>query len=238
MRASPCGMVLEGGAGGRTLVAGAARAAAQRLRAARTGGGGVPVSQEIAASPGDITRLLAVVGREPGAEDRLFELIYARLHEMARGAMRGERANHTLQATALVSEAYVRLIGSDGVSWQDRGHFFRVAAECMRRILIDHARQRGALKRGGGCTRLPLDVAELATEEGAGDLLALDEALAQLAEEEPRAAEIVKLRVFAGLTAEQAAEAMGLSTRTVMREWAFARARLFELIAGEEGGAR
>ena len=144
--------------------------------------------------------------------------------------MREERAAHTLQATALVHEAYVRLVGAEGIEWESRAHFFRVAAEAMRRILIDHARKKGAQKRGGGARGIPLTIASLADDADPADFLALHEAIQQLEQEDARAAEIVKLRFFAGLSVADTVRVLGLSERTVMREWAFARARLSQLL--------
>jgi RNA polymerase sigma factor (TIGR02999 family) len=148
--------------------------------------------------------------------------------------MREERAAHTLQATALVHEAYMRLVGDANISWQSRGHFFRAAAEAMRRILIDHARKRKAQKRGGGRIGLPISVVDLAEDNDPAQVLALDEALKTLEAEDERAAVIVQLRFFAGLSVDETADATGLSRRTVLREWAFARARLFELLATDQ----
>jgi len=177
-----------------------------------------------------VTRLLAEIPERDDAAGELMPLVYEQLHAIARQRMREERAGHTLQATALVHEAYMRLVGDAAISWQSRGHFFRMAAEAMRRILIDHARKRKAHKRGGGRSALPISVVDLAAVDDPDRILALDEALEQLEREDERAAHIVQLRFFAGLSVDDTAEAMGISRRTVMREWAFARARLFELL--------
>jgi RNA polymerase sigma factor (TIGR02999 family) len=178
-----------------------------------------------------VTRLIAQLGASPDARDRLLEVVYRKLHDIAERHMGDERAGHTLQATALVHEAYVRLLGDHEMTWQDRGAFFAAAAEAMRRILIDHARRRGSAKRGAGKKPAALsDVAELAAAQDPGEILALDEALTRLSREDARAARVVELRFFAGLEVEETARALGLSERTVMREWAFARARLFELL--------
>lgn len=177
-----------------------------------------------------VTRLLAEIPDRGEAASELMPLVYEQLHAIARQRMREERAAHTLQATALVHEAYMRLVGDAEISWQSRGHFFRMAAEAMRRILIDHARKRKAQKRGGGKSGLPISVVDLASVDDPDRVLALDEALTTLEEEDPRAAQIVQLRFFAGLSVDDTAESMGISRRTVMREWAFARARLFELL--------
>lgn len=177
-----------------------------------------------------VTRLLAEISDRGDAAGELMPLVYEQLHAIARQRMREERAGHTLQATALVHEAYMRLVGDAEISWQSRGHFFRMAAEAMRRILIDHARKRKAQKRGGGKAGLPISVVDLASVDDPDRVLALDEALNTLEAEDARAAQIVQLRFFAGLSVDDTAEAIGISRRTVMREWAFARARLFELL--------
>src|SRR5262249_19377511 len=149
---------------------------------------------------------------------------------IARRRMSAERHEHTLQATALVHEAYLRLLGDDGaaLAWSSRAHFFSAAAEAMRRILIEHARGRGRVKRGGGRKRGPVDVIDLASAENPEDILALDAAICRLEERDPQAARIVRLRFYAGLSVEEAAEALGISPRTVKRDWAFARAWLYE----------
>ena len=161
-------------------------------------------------------------------------LLYEELRKLAAHKLSLEKPGQTLQATALVHEAYLRLVGGEQTrDWDSRGHFFAAAAEAMRRILIDRARHKQTRKAGGGQRRLDLDDIEPALEEGNGDrLLALDEALRQLEAEEPRKAELVKLRFFAGLTAEQAAAALGVSLRTANRHWAFARAWLLDAIGG------
>src|ERR1043166_3562606 len=176
-----------------------------------------------------LTQLLRQVGAgDRGAADRLLPLIYEQLRAIAQQRMAGERQFHTLQATALVHEAYLRLMGDRNVSWADRGHFFHAAARAMRRILIEYARQRGRLKRGGECKRLPLERVDLAVEEDPESLLALDAAICRLEEQDARAARLVKLRFFAGLSIEETAEAMGISPRTVKREWTYARAWLYQ----------
>jgi RNA polymerase sigma factor (TIGR02999 family) len=182
------------------------------------------------AEPSDVTRLLNELPVRPGASDELFPLVYEELRSLARSRMRNERLEHTLQATALVHEVFVRLVGVDLPSFEGRRHFFRVAAEAMRRVLIDHARKRDSLKRGGPRRAIPLHAIELAAESDNDDLLVVDDAIQKLAGEDARAAEIVNLRFYAGLSTEDIAEALQISERTVMREWAFARARLFELL--------
>ena len=180
-----------------------------------------------------LTRLLGEAGTgDRDAAARLLPLVYDELRALAARKMRQEQAGHTLQATALVHEAYVRLVGDQGggaeaARWDGRWHFFAAAAEAMRRILVDRARRRDRVKRGGGRRRLSLDQMELTVDEPPDDLLALDEALEALATEHPEKAQLVKLRYFAGLTTEQAAEALGVSVRTAGRDWAYARAWLF-----------
>ena len=183
----------------------------------------------------EVTRILRQIDRRSDAAEELLPLVYEQLRAIAQRRMREERASHTLQATALVHEAFVKLVGSaEQPGWESRAHFFSVAAEAMRRILIDHARKRKSVKRGGGAKPIPLSVVDLATEHDPAQILALNEALETLEAEDARAAEVVKLRFFAGLSVEETAETMGISERTAMREWAFARARLYELLAVEE----
>jgi len=182
-----------------------------------------------------VTRLLhaAAQGAE-GASDALLRVVYAELHAIAQVRMRQERSGHTLQATALVNEAYVRLLGRDDKKWEGRGHFFRAAAEAMRKILIDHARGRNAQKRGGGKAALSIsNVADAAAQDSAG-FLALDEAIERLVKVDPVAGEIVRLKFFAGLPDEAVADALGISDRTVRREWAFARGWLREALEQSE----
>jgi RNA polymerase sigma factor (TIGR02999 family) len=183
-----------------------------------------------------VTLLLEAVARgESGAPDRLLELVYAELRGLAAGRMAREGAGHTLQATALVHEAWMRLAGDSGPRFEDRAHFFGAASQAMRRILVERARRVRREKHGGAQRREPLEQAEaeLARETPSGvDLIALDEALAALEEHDPRMAQIVSLRYFAGLSVEQAAEALGLSPRTVKREWSLARAWLFRRMGG------
>ena len=181
-----------------------------------------------------VTRLLREFDQRDDAAETLLPLVYEQLRAIAQARMAGERDGHTLQATALVHEAYLRLVGGEDVAWESRAHFFAAAAQAMRRILIDHARKRGSAKRGGGRASVPMSVVDLAVESDPAQILALDEALTTLEADDPRAAEVVKLRFFGGLSAEETAELMGLSLRTVMREWAFARARLFEAL--DSGG--
>jgi RNA polymerase sigma factor (TIGR02999 family) len=161
------------------------------------------------------------------AADALLPLVYEQLRAIAQERMSHERPGHTLQATALVHEAYVKLVGAGDIPWSGRAGFFRAASEAMRRILIDHARRRGALKREGPPVRATLhDVADLAAGADSDEILAFDEAFLRLEGEHPQAAAVVRLRFYAGLSVEQTAEALALSPRTVNREWTFARAWL------------
>jgi RNA polymerase sigma factor (TIGR02999 family) len=179
----------------------------------------------------DVTRILDAIARgEPQASGALLPLVYDELRRLAAQRLARESSGQTLEATALVHEAYVRLVGDDGNRpWDSRGHFFAAAAEAMRRILVENARRKHRLKHGGGRARKPLDLDHIAAPEPdrrPDDLLALDEALGKLADVDPRAAELVKLRYFAGLTIPQAAEVLGISPRTANLAWSYARAWL------------
>jgi RNA polymerase sigma-70 factor, ECF subfamily len=176
----------------------------------------------------DVTKILAdACEGDAAAAERLLPLVYEELRAIAARHLRQERAGHTLQPTALVHEAYMRLIDQNSVRWNGRSHFLAVAAMAMRRVLVNHARDRRRLKRGGPeMKRVPLDDAVGVLEERAGDLEALDAALTRLAAMDPQQARIVELRFFGGLTAPETAEAMGISERTVHREWSLARAWL------------
>jgi RNA polymerase sigma factor (TIGR02999 family) len=166
---------------------------------------------------------------DPDASSKLISLVYRELHAIAAAMMARERPGQTLQATALVHEAYLRLFGDGTPQWENRRHFFAAAAEAMRRILVENARRKGRLKRGGEFRRVELDGAAEPISAGRGeDLLDLDEALAVLAAEAPEKAELVKLRYFAGLSADEAARCLGISKATADRHWAFARAWLYE----------
>ncbi len=179
---------------------------------------------------GAVTRLCAAIEQgQPRASEQLLPLVYDELRRLARARLASEPSGQTLQATALVHEAYLRLVGSDqGVAWDGRGHFFAAAAEAMRRILVERARRKRRLRHGGGLGRIDLDRVASVDDDTADDLLALHEALDQLTAEEPVVAEVVKLRYFAGLTTEQAAVALGISLRTANRHWSFARAWLYQ----------
>jgi RNA polymerase sigma-70 factor (ECF subfamily) len=176
----------------------------------------------------DVTQmLLAWSAGEPGAEERLFPLVYDELKLMARRYLRREREGHTLQPTALVNEAYLRLIDQTRVSWQNRAQFFGVAATMMRRILVNHARSLAAGKRGGAARRLSIRDATVSTEQDATDLLALDEALTRLAAIDERKSRVVELLYFGGLENREAAEVLGVSDKTVERDWRMARLWLY-----------
>lgn len=170
------------------------------------------------------------------AAEALFPIIYGELRDLAGRVLRGERPGHTLQPTALVHEAWLRLIGQQDATFNDRGHFLSVAAMAMRRILVNHAKARGAAKRGGGAPVVVLDEALAVFEDRAVDLIALDEAIDRLAEIDDRQARVVELRFFTGLSVDETAQVMDISPRTVHREWLMARAWLRGAIADEEGG--
>lgn len=176
----------------------------------------------------DVTRLLgAMEGGDARAGDELLPLVYDQLRRIAQQKMAQERPDHSLQATALVHEVYLRLVGEEDVKWVNRAHFFAAAAEAMRRILVESARSRGRLKRGGERKRMPLSVVDLAAENDPAEILALSDALERLEKQDPRMAKLVMLRFFSGLSVEETASAMEMSPRTVKREWAIARAWLF-----------
>jgi RNA polymerase sigma factor (TIGR02999 family) len=163
------------------------------------------------------------------AANQLLPAVYEQLRAIAQRNMNSERAGHPLQATALVHEAYMRLLGDEEgnqIAWDSRGHFYVAAAEAMRRILIEHARGRDRIKRGGGRKRVPLNVVDLASEDDAEEILAVDEAFHRLEQEDPSAAQVVRLRFYAGLSVEETAKVMNISPRSVAREWAYARAWL------------
>lgn len=186
-------------------------------------------------NPQDITGYLeAWRNGDQAAFDRLLELVHAELRRLARLQMRRERPGHTLDPTALVNEAYMRLAGRADVPWRDRAHFFAVCAQVMRHVLVDHARARGREKRGGDAVRIPLEGPALLTPNRAEELVALDAALQDLEAVDPRKGRIVELRYFAGLSVEETAEVLGVSPATVGREWRQARAWLYRALA--EGG--
>jgi RNA polymerase sigma factor (TIGR02999 family) len=182
----------------------------------------------------EVTRVLASIEQgDPHAAEQLLPLVYDELRRLAAQKLAQEQPGLTLQATALVHEAYLRLVDTDKEQrWNGRGHFFAAAAEAMRRILVDSARRKHSLKRGGRQQRVSLEEAISLNEQPADDLLALDEALTRLAQEDPAKAELVKLRYFAGLSVEQTAEALGISRATADRYWAYAKVWLYHAVTG------
>jgi RNA polymerase sigma factor (TIGR02999 family) len=186
----------------------------------------------------EVTRLLSGGHQDRGQGDaraQLLPLVYDELHAIARRKMSEERKEHTLQPTALVHEAFLRLVGDRGVSWEARSCFFVAAAEAMRRVLLDHGRRRKAGKRGGGRgTAEPLSELDLGVQADLDRALLVDDALRELEREDPRAARIVELRFFGGLDVDETAKALATSRRTVLREWAYARARLHQILGAPE----
>lgn len=184
----------------------------------------------------DVTRILTAIKQgDARAADELLPAVYQGLRRLAAQKLSQEPPGQTLQATALVHEAYIRLVAAEAQDWKSRTHFFAAAAEAMRRILIENARRKRRLKHGGAQQRVDLNEAVLAIEEPSENLIALDEALTKLAEEEPVAADLVKIRYFAGLTLRQAGEILGISRRTADRYWAYARAWLYQEITQADG---
>ena len=185
--------------------------------------------------PQDVTQLLLAWSRgDRAALDHLIPLVSTELHRLAHHYMRRERAGHTLQTTALVNEAYVRLVDASRVEWRDRAHFFAVSANLMRRILVDFARKRRYQKRGGNAVMISLDDDDIPSPQPAPDIVALDAALEAMAAFDPRAASIVELRFFGGLTVDETAEVVGVSPRTIKREWSAAKVWLLgEMTRGE-----
>lgn len=193
-------------------------------------------------SPHDVTALLlSWSAGDRDAPARLMPLVYDELRRLARGYLRRERADHTLQPTALVNEAYLRVVDQTRVNWENRAQFFGLAARVMRNILVDRARERAAQKRGGdgsqATPRLSLDETRVAIEERAAELVALDEALKSLAEFDERKSRVVEMRFFGGLSVEETAAALGVSDKTVMREWRIAKMWLHRELSGEDVGA-
>jgi RNA polymerase sigma factor (TIGR02999 family) len=183
----------------------------------------------------DITQLLVAWGAgDEAALDELMPLVYGELRKLARNYMRRQPADHTLQTTALVNEAYLRLIDSSRVNWQNRTHFFAISAQLMRRILVDFARARGSLKRGGEVQKVELDETLVIPLEQKTDLVALDEALKALAEMNARQSQVVELRYFGGLSEEEIAKHLDVSVRTVRRDWSVARAWLFRRMKADD----
>jgi RNA polymerase sigma factor (TIGR02999 family) len=185
----------------------------------------------------EITGILSALERgDPHAAELLLPLVYGELRKLAAQRLAREAPGQTLQATALVHEAYVRLVGEDGGrSWSGRGHFFAAAAEAMRRILVERARYKHSRKHGGGTRRVDLDEAATCAPGPGDELLALNEALDKLAAEDPRKAELVKLRYFTGLSVQEAADVLGVSRATADRWWGYAKAWLYCALSGEEG---
>ena len=181
----------------------------------------------------EITQLLAE-WREgnQSALDELYPLVYDELHRLARRYMSRERKGHTLQTTALINEAYVRLVDQKNVQWANRSHFFAISAQIMRRILIDHARRHAYAKRGGGAQQVSLEEAATVTPDVSGELLRLDEALKSLAAMDPRRSQVVELRYFGGLNNEEIAGVLQVSENTVTRDWNMARAWLYQQLTG------
>ena len=186
----------------------------------------------------DVTQILSrIESGDPTASEQLLPLVYDELRRLAAQRLSQERPGHTLQATALVHEAYLRLVGGQQTQyWNGRGHFFAAAAEAMRRILVNRAREKNRLKRGGNLRRIDLDKVEIALETPDEELLALDEALTLLTDENKVCADLVKLRFFAGQSIQEAAAALGISTSTADRYWAYARAWLFAALRPESSG--
>ena len=185
------------------------------------------------ASREEVTGLLqAWSGGDQAALEKLMPLVYAELHRLAKRYMGHEHAGHSLQTSALVNEAYLRLVDAHGVHWQNRTHFFAVSAQIMRRILVDFARARQNLKRGGGALQVTLDEDLVVSPESGLDLLALDEALEKLASLNPRQSKVVELRYFGGLKEEELAEALNVSPRTIRHDWSVARAWLYRELSG------
>lgn len=183
----------------------------------------------------DVTQLLsAIEAGDPHAAAELLPLVYNELRKLAAARLAQEKPGQTLQATALVHEAYIRLVGTADPGWNGRGHFFAAAAEAIRRILIKNAHRKGRLKRGGGRRRVELTEAPADLGQDPADLLALDEALTALGQEDPAKAELVRLRYFAGLTLEEAAACQGVSLATAKRRWTVARAWLFRTLSGHD----
>jgi RNA polymerase sigma factor (TIGR02999 family) len=186
-----------------------------------------------ARSPHEITQLLAEWSNgNQTALDKLYPLVYDELHKMANRYMNRERKDHTLQTTALINEAYVRLVDQKNVHWANRAHFFAISAQIMRRILIDHARGHAYAKRGGGAQKVSLDETAIVANDRASTMLLLDEALKRLAEMDPRRGQVVELRYFGGLNNEEIAGVLKISENTVTRDWNMARAWLYQELSG------
>ncbi|MFT5232299.1 MAG: RNA polymerase sigma factor (TIGR02999 family) [Candidatus Krumholzibacteriia bacterium] len=191
--------------------------------------------------PIDITQLLQSAQNDRAASEALYGRIYDELKFVARNQLRLERPDHTLQPTALVNEAYLKLVDQTQVGWQNRNHFFAIASRAIRRILVDHARQRSSAKRGGGAEKMPIEFAHLVAAAGPStiDLVGLDEALTRLREEDAEKCEVVEMRFFGGLNNREIAEVLDVSSRTVERHWRYAKAWLFRIMTeSDENGRR
>ena len=180
---------------------------------------------------GEITKILSAIGEgDPRATEDLFPIVYDELRRLASAHMAREAPGHTLQPTALVHEAYLRLLGNDGSGWENRRHFFAAAAEAMRRILVENARKKRRVRHGGEWKRVDLETIDVAVTSDADQLLAVHEALSRLEQEDPLGAELIKLRFFVGLSNLQAAAVLGIGERSAKRAWAYARAWLYEAL--------
>ena len=188
----------------------------------------LPIPAVILIIMSDVTRILSrIESGDPSAAEQLLPLVYDELRKLAAAKLAKEKPGQTLQATALVHEAYLRLVDTEkALQWNSRGHFFTAAAEAMRRILVENARRKHQVGRGGGRCRIAIDMVQVSDDAPSEELLALDESLRRLEEHDPAAAELVKLRYFAGMTMAQAADALGMSLRTAERNWTYARSWL------------
>lgn len=191
------------------------------------------MSRNASISPHEITQLLDEWSSgNQAALDKLYPLVYEELRRMAHRFMRRERKGHTLQTTALINEAYLRLVDQKHVHWANRSHFFGISAQIMRRILVDHARGYLRKKRGGGGQRISLDEIPLVTKEGAEEIIRLNDALENLAKQDPRRSQVVELRYFGGLNNDEIGEVLKISANTVTRDWNMARAWLYQQLSG------
>ncbi len=191
-----------------------------------------------ACQPHDVTQLLKEMGQgDPDAPGKVIPLVYDELRRLARSYLQRERAGHTLQPTAIVHEAYLRLVQDKEIAWENRSHFFAIAARIMRQILINYARAHRSGKRGGGAPKLSLEAAEFVPQESADDLLALDEMLRGLAKSYPRQSEVVEFKFFGGMDTKEIASALNVSEKTVLRDWSFAKIWLFRELTREAGYA-
>ena len=188
---------------------------------------------ESRSSPNITTLLEKAAAGDEDAANQLMPLVYQQLRAIAQLRMASENPGHTLQATALVHEVFLKLVGDRKIPWQNQGHFYAAAAQSMRRVLLDHAKAKGRKKRGGKHKKMPLNVADLAVDENPEQILALDAALCRLEEQNPEAASVVRLRFYAGLSVDQTAEALDMAPRTVDRRWKFARAWLYKALDDE-----